>query len=48
MNSLEIIQWLCYPAIAYFSFKLGFDAGFDRGNVKGRKTVREFYEQLKR
>lgn len=48
MNSLDIIQWLCYPGIAYLSYRIGFLSGFDRGNVHGRKVVREYYEQVGR
>jgi hypothetical protein len=48
MNSLDIILWLAYPALAYFSFRYGFLVGYDRGNIEGRKAVREYYEQVGR
>lgn len=48
MNSLDIIQFLLYPVLTYLGYRYGFLAGFDLGNVNGRKAMRDHYEQVGR
>ena len=33
-------------ATMYAGFRWGFDVGYDRGNVDGRKTIRKAYERV--
>ena len=46
MNSLDIILWFMPFFTMYAGFKWGFDVGFDRGNVHGRKTIQKHYEKV--
>jgi hypothetical protein len=46
MNSLDIIQFGLYFMMAYAGYKWGFEVGFDRGNVHGRKTIQKHYERV--
>ena len=48
MNSWDIIQVLGVPLVAWGSYKLGFNYGWNLGSVEGRKAVREYYEQVGR
>ena len=48
MNSLDIIQWVVPFFCIYAGYRWGFEVGFDRGNVEGRKKVKNFYESLKK
>jgi hypothetical protein len=48
VNSLDIIQFLLYPAMAYLGYRIGFIDGHDEGNVEGRKAIRKQFEQVGR
>ncbi len=48
INSLTILIVAGVGLIAYFSFSFGFEVGYDRGNVDGRKALRKQLEQVGR
>jgi hypothetical protein len=45
-NSLTILIVAGVGLIAYFSFRLGQEVGYDEGLVDGRTAVRKYYEQV--
>ena len=48
INSLTILILAGVGLIAYFSFRLGQEVGYDRGIVEGRKALRKQFEQAGR
>ena len=48
LNSLTIIVVAAICLIAYISYRIGEEAGYDQGLVDGRKAVRKYYEQVGR
>lgn len=48
MNSLDIIQFLLYPALTYLGYRYGYIVGLAHGTVQGRKAIRKQYEQVGR
>ena len=48
INSLTILIVAGVGLLAYFSFRLGLEVGYDRGIVEGRKALRKQYEQAGR
>jgi hypothetical protein len=48
LNSLTILVVAGVGLIAYFSFRLGQEVGYDEGLVDGRTAVRKYYEQVGR
>ena len=48
LNSLTIVIVAGVGLIAYFSFRLGQEVGYDEGLVDGRTAVRKYYEQVGR
>jgi hypothetical protein len=48
MNSLFIAAIVGFGFTIYFAFSFGFEIGYDRGNVDGRKAVRKQLEQVGR
>lgn len=49
INSLTIIIVVGIGLAMYFSYRLGEEVGYDRGNAEGRKALRkQFMEQVNR
>lgn len=46
INSLTILTVVGIGMALYFSFRLGLEVGYDRGNVEGRRAVASYYEGL--
>lgn len=46
VNSLTILTVVFIGISNYFSFKLGLEVGYDRGNIEGRRAVASYYEGL--
>lgn len=47
INSLTILIIAGIGFAMYFSYRLGEEVGYDRGNVEGRKALRNHYEQIR-
>lgn len=48
INSLTILIVTGFGLALYFAFSFGFEVGYDRGNVDGRKALRKQLEQVGR
>ena len=46
MNSLFLMIVVGFGFTIYFAFSFGFEVGYDRGNVDGRKALRKQLEQV--
>lgn len=47
INSLTIIIVAGMGFAMYFSYRLGEEVGYDRGNVEGRKALRKQLEETR-
>lgn len=46
INSLTILIVAGIGLAMYFSFRLGLEVGYDRGNVEGRKALRKQFQEV--